>query len=235
MNKYKIAKNIDVEKSKSIMGLSETQSKTLKTAALATMWVTMWPVMGAITIKNKIPKDVKEITSLDELDTFSCVDSKWNRDCIYIEHPRIPKRLIEAKFYKDYILKELLTEIFDYITDNISVKKIVLGLETKRKLEFGASIPINSLVSDAALSGSLNSNYLCTMEDIECTYECNREYPWLVYYPDIVSAVKKGAGKLEIKQSIKMDLNVNMGIPSVGNLAFKPEKEYNFYVYYIKA
>lgn len=235
MNKYKLSKKIDVNKSTSVMGLNESQSKKLKTAAKATMWITMWPVVGAIAIKNKLPKEVKEITTLEELDTFTCVDTKWNTDCIYVEHPRIPKRLIEDRFYKDYILKELMSEIFDFITDHIPIKKIVLGLETKKKLDFKNSIPINSLVSNATLGGSLNSHYICTMEDVECSNEIDKEYPWLVYYPDIVSAVKKGVGKLEIKQSIKMNLNVNAGIKSVGNLAFNQEKDYSFYVYYEKA
>lgn len=234
MNKYKIAKNVDVNNSGSAMGV-QVLSKKLVEAGKMVPFV-RGPIVAVATIKKYTIGDIKEISTLEELDTFSCVECEWDRNCVYVEHPIIHRRLIASRMYKDYLLKELMSEIFDYITDNIAVKRIVLGLESKGKIEAEATVPISDIVVDAKLKGSLNSNYLCSMEDVDCTNgSSEKEYPWMKYYPDIVSAVQKNTGKLEIKQCVKMDLDVGLGIQDVVKGAFKADKEYNFYVYYEKA
>lgn len=234
MNKYRISKSVDAECSTSIMTANVNQNNIMKFGMLVFPVVGV-PVAGALLLNELANKDVTEISTLDELNEYSCVGDAWNKNCIYVEHPAIPKRLIEARLYRDYILKEIMAEIFDYITDNMAVKKVVLGLESKGKFKAGANVPINELVVDATIAGSLNSNYIYTAEAIDCTNDTNKEYPWLKYYPDVVSAVQKKAGKLEIKQCVKLDLDVNLGIQGVMQGAFKSEKEYNFYVYYERA
>lgn len=138
MTKYRIAKDVELEKSHSLMA-SNAINTNLTKAGLLTIPFVGAPIAGAMILSELASKDIKTITSLEELDTFSCSESEWNKECIYIEHPIIPKRLIEARVYKDYILKELMAEIFDYITDNIAVKKIVLGLESKSVFEAGGN------------------------------------------------------------------------------------------------
>lgn len=224
MNKYRISKNVDTTKSTS--PVFEIMKR---------VGINYIPIVGpAITIAN-MNSDVIEISTLDELNTYSCVGSKWDNNCIYVEHPIFAKRLIDAQIYKDYILKELLSEIFDYITDNIAIKEIVLGVEKKSNFKAKASVPINELVADAQMAGALDQKYIIKMEDIDSKTDSQNEYPWLAYYPDIVSAVKKSAGKLEIVQNIKLDLDVSLGLQNLVGGNFKSEKIYNFYVYYKKA
>lgn len=239
MNKYKISKDIDVANSTSVMGkgkdlLNPKVMAAMAIAGAAPAMVGAAPVIGGAIAAKMIDNGVTVIKTLEELNEYSCVDETWDKNCIYVEHPRIPKRLIEARLYKDYILKEMMSEIFDFITDRVAVKKIVLGLENKGKMSAKASVPINNIVADASLSGSLNSSYISTAENVPCTHNNNREYPWLKYYPDIVAAVKKNAGKLEIKQTVKMDLEVGLGVQGMVKGAFNMDQEYSFYVYYEK-
>lgn len=234
MNKYRISKEVDIEESSCKVGEKPNSVNALAKSLFAVPLIAA-PVVSAIALTQMMDKDIKEIKTVEELSEYSCVEDSWKKDCIYVEHPRIPKLLIEASVYKDFILKNMMAEIFDYITDRIAVKKIVLGLENKGKMKVGASVPINSLVADAKITGSLNSSYVSTMENVSCTNDDNKEYPWLKYYPDIVAAVKKNAGKMEIKQSIKMNLEVGLGLSGAIKGAFSAEQEYSFYVYYEKA
>lgn len=234
MKKYIIANDVDVKNSNSVMELIPNAEGVNVFGALA-IPIFGGAIAGAMILKEMLDNDCEEISTLSELDKYSCVGTEWKKNCVYVEHPKVSKRLIEASLYKDYILKELMSEIFSYITDSISVKRIVLGLETKNMLKGTASVPIDQLVAEASVKGSLNSNYICKLENIECSNIEGREYYWIKYYPDIVAAVQKKAGKLEIEQSIKMDLEVGGGVKDIMKGAFKSEKEYNFYIYYERA
>lgn len=234
MNKYRISKDVDIDKSESVMGIQTLPTNFVKVGLPAIPFVGV-PLTGVMVLKELADSDVREIKTIEELDTFSCTSDEWSSRCIYVEHPIISKRLIESRMYKDYILKELMSDIFNYITDRIAVKKITIGLMSIGKFDAGATIPIKDVVVEATTAGCLDSNYQCTMEDVDCTNDDNKEYPWIKYHPDIVAAVQKNAGKLEITQSVKMELDVNLGLKDVVKGAFKNEKEYKFYVYYEKA
>lgn len=234
MNKYRISRDIDTEKSHSVMGAGIRPDGDILMKAFCIPLVAP-PIAGLMAAAKYADKDVHEITTLAELNEYSCADESWNKGCIYVEHPQFPKRLIEARLYKERILREIAAEIYDYITDRVSVKTIVIGVENKNSIGLGASIPIKKLVADATIKGNLDGKYCIKVDDVKCTNNTEREYAWIKYYPDIVAAANKNSGRLEVNQVIKMNLDVGLGIGEAMKGALNVEHEYSFYVYYERA
>lgn len=236
MNKYRISKDLNIANCHSVMEKNINPFEDILKKAIYIPVVTAPPVAGLMAVPQSIEKEVHEITTIEELDEYTCMDESWNKDCIYVEHPQYPKKLIEAKLYKEKILREIAAEIYNYITDRISVKTIVVGVENKNSFGIGGdNIPIADIVADASIKGSLSANYCYKVEDVACSNNTDREYVWIKYYPDIVAAANKNSGRLEVKQTIKMNLDVGLGISEALKGALNMEHEYSFYVYYEKA
>lgn len=236
MRKYEICENVKIEEQKRELPKSVFMN-ALKVSAMTSPFASV--SSAVVTAMPKVmSQDIVRIESDEELSEYvNCLADDWKKNCIYIEHPILKKHLIEARQYKDYIIREMMADIADYITDHIAVKKIVVGLMSKSTLEAKAEIPINTVVSDANISGSLSKDYHFVMSDVPQSIEEEKYHIWIRNYPDLVTAVNKMAGKLEIVQKIDVELDAGLGLKSVitGKLGMKATSSFEFYINYEKA
>lgn len=178
---------------------------------------------------------ITKITSVDQLRQFkNCITNEWKTKTIYIEHPHRKNVLIEAALYKDYILREMVADIANYITDHLDLSKLVIGLVSSSRANAKVNIPVQELNADATMKCNLDKNYIFSISDSHANPPENSSYVWISMFPDIISAVEHGSGKMEVRKTVTMDLDIHAGLgKAVGGVVGVKDK-YEFYVTYVK-
>lgn len=250
MNKYMIADEVDINRIKpedvllelaekmpegknsvgfSGMNISKTVMLTQAAAAVRS------PIAVAVLIKMMHDKSITKITSLEQLSRFrNCTSSEWKKKTLYVEHPHRNNALIEATLYKDYIIREMVSDIANYISDHLDLSSMVIGLVDTRKANAKVNVSVKKINDKASLECNLDNNYAFTVNDTHAAHPENASYTWIGMFPDVMSAVEHSAGKLEVRKKVSMDLNVNASHNKVaGGIGAKRELE--FYILFVKA
>ncbi len=178
------------------------------------------------------------ISSRSELQKYQCATkSPWRHGVIYIEHPRCRQMLIPKKDYNNYILRDIIADIQNYITDHFAVSELVIGFVSSSKFSLsgdavlgsGIKVPVKSVNSNATFDCELSQTYMCRLLDTnrKKTKE-SHSYLWIDQFPDIISAVKHGTNKYESIQETSLFLVAN----GLGLLSGKKEKKVQLYISY---
>ncbi len=191
--------------------------------------------VGAVRAAKEL-KDpsIRRITSIDELKEFkNGISGEWKKKTIYVKHPCFNNVLLEAGLYKDFILREMVADIADYISDHLDLSSLVIGIVASGKGSAKVKIPVQEINPGASLKCELDKNYLYSVFDTHAIAPEKTDYVWINQFPDVKSAVLHGAGKMEITKKASFDLDVKIGAEKA-NVAAKADKGQEFYISYVK-
>ncbi len=209
-------------------------------AAVAAVAFGFVPVVGFVpwttTAVARAMRDrsVTKITTVDELCKYhNCISNEWKTKVLYVEHPHRKGVLIEAALYKDYILREMVADVSNYIMDHLDLSKLVVGLIVSDNGNAKVKVPVEQVNAEAAIKCSLNKNYLFSVCDTHAVPTDGAKYIWISQFPDIIAAVRHGSGKMEVRKKIALDLDVGVGAGKASANADR-KKEHEFYISYSK-
>ena len=153
MDKYVIVEE-PVEKSKVNVGKTVLKSVVLShfglIGALATTKI----------LNDNDLKNAKKITLLQASNFINASNSDWKLNAIYVEHPRRSNMLIPVKEYKDYILREMVADIANYIQDNIMISRLTIGIVSSFNNGLGATIPVHEINANAKIDCKVARDYV---------------------------------------------------------------------------
>ena len=75
---------------------------------------------------------------------------------------------LRVEDYKDYILREMVSDIANYIIDHLSPQKITIGIVSNKGIGAAAPIPVEEIVIDAKLHCNISSSYCIDFENSNC-------------------------------------------------------------------
>lgn len=121
------------------------------------------------------------------------------------------RTLIPSADYKNTILREIISDISNYILDNIAVKSMTFALVENKKGGLDATIPVKSINVDAKFDCNLSKSYFFHIEDTEKRNTSN-DYLWIKAFPAICAAIDHNAKTMENIVTSSVDLSFNIGI-----------------------
>ena len=151
---------------------------------------------------------------------------------IYVAHPRKTNAFLRADDYKDYILREMVSDIANYIMDHLSPEKIAIGIISDKEIGAAAPIPIENIVVDAKLHCNLSSNYFINFEN-STAKSTTSEYVWIDKFPDVKAAVEHQVEKMEVIKETSVNLNAEVAANGLFAM-LKASSKIKFYIYYKK-
>ena len=179
-------------------------------------------------------KSITKITTVKQLERYhNCISDEWKTKVVYVEHPHRKGVLIEATLYKDYILREMVADISNYIMDHLDLSKLVIGLIVSDKGNAKVKVPVEQVNAEATIKCNLNKNYLFSVCDTHAIPSDEEKYVWISQFPDIIAAVKHGSGKMEVRKKVTLDLDVGAGLGKA-KLGAGAKKNFEFYITYTK-
>ncbi len=224
MDKYVIVEE-PVEKSKVNVGKTVLKSVVLShfglIGALATTKI----------LNDNDLKNAKKITLLQASNFINASNSDWKLNAIYVEHPRRSNMLIPIKEYKDYILREMVADIANYIQDNIIISRLTIGIVSSFNSSLGATIPVHEINANAKIDCKVARDYVVNYIG-SSKMNKNSDYVWIDKFPDVKSAVTHNVNEFEVIKETSIDLNVNANASNTVSGAFSTEKKMKFYISY---
>lgn len=213
------------------------KDEVVPAAELAKKALKLYVLKGYSIFDKKIIMNAKAY-SLDVLKSQNVINLSspdkhiWDLHAIYVAHPRRANAFLRVEDYKDYILREMVSDIANYIIDHLSPQKITIGIISNKKLDAEAPIPVENVVVDAKLHCNISSNYCIDFEN-STAKSTPSEYVWIDKFPDVKSAVEHQVEKMEVIKETSVNLNAEAA--SGGLLAkFKANSDIKFYIYYKK-
>ena len=224
MDKYVIVEE-PVEKSKVNVGKTVLKSVVLShfglIGALATTKI----------LNDNDLKNAKKITLLQASNFINASNSDWKLNAIYVEHPRRSNMLIPVKEYKDYILREMVADIANYIQDNIMISRLTIGIVSSFNNGLGATIPVHEINANAKIDCKVARDYVVKYIG-SSKMNKNGDYVWIDKFPDVKSAVTHNVNEFEVIKETSIDLNINASISDTISGAISAEKKMKFYISY---
>jgi len=152
-------------------------------------------------------KTVDKIESTEELSRFkNCIKEQWKTGVMYVEHPYIPNALIEASLYKDFIIREMVADVANYITDNMAVSRLTIGLVSKIGGKADAKISVKKINADATIDCNLAKDYMFSIENAKKGISEGKTYLWIEKFPDVISAIEHASERMEIVKKVAFNL-----------------------------
>lgn len=178
------------------------------------------------------------IDNLKEKKFKNVSGEKWIPGCSYISHPINTNHYIEKNCFKDYILREMLNDVVNYILDNFGVSLLVVGIVVNKDFngELGVSIPVCNINSEAKLNISVSQDYTVRGTEYEKS-KIKHEYTWIKKFPEIKTAVEHNAKSFERIENIDSSLTASLGfdVPySDINASCSQNKKLSIYISYTK-
>ena len=224
MDKYVIVEE-PVEKSKVNVGKTVLKSVVLShfglIGALATTKI----------LNDNDLKNAKKITLLQASNFINASNSDWKLNAIYVEHPRRSNMLIPVKEYKDYILREMVADIANYIQDNIMISRLTIGIVSSFNNGLGATIQVHEINANAKIDCKVARDYVVNYIG-SSKMNKNVDYVWIDKFPDVKSAVTHNVNEFEVIKETSIDLNINASISDTISGAISAEKKMKFYISY---
>lgn len=184
---------------------------------------------------NKIDPNLKTINTDEANRYINASNSDWKFDTIYIEHPRKNNVLIPLNEYKDFILRQMVGDIADYIQDNMRVSRLTIGIVSSFKLGLGATIPVQSINTNAKINCEIAKDYVVNYTSSKLVNKGKSTYVWIDKFPDVKSAVTHDVCEFEAIKETSVDLDVGINIPSEQlSGSFTGGKKMKFYIFYIQ-
>lgn len=195
-------------------------------------------VLKGYSILDKKTRMNPKAYSLDTLKSQNVINLSspdkhvWDLHAIYVAHPRRANAFLRVEDYKDYILREMVSDIANYIIDHLSPQKITIGIVSNKGIGAAAPIPVEDIVIDAKLHCNISSSYCIDFENSTARSTAS-EYVWIDKFPDVKSAVEHQAEKMEIIKETSVNLNAEAAASGLSAM-LKINSKVKFYIYYKK-
>lgn len=142
---------------------------------------------------------------------------EWNSKKEYVSHPINKNSFIERDCYKDFILREIMNDVVNYILDNFGVSFLTVGLvtnaNTSSNFDLGLSIPIVKINANAKINVSISQKYSFTGTGYEKSFT-KHNYTWVDKFPEVITAVEHNAKSFERVESVENSLFTGFGLSS---------------------
>ena len=175
--------------------------------------------------------NTEQLTSKKLSDYTNLSGGKWETGCIYAEHPYIENGLVLRKEYNNYIQRDIIADISDYIMDNISVAALTVGIVYSSDMGGNAKIPVENVDIGASIKVAFSKGLYVHFENSSPPLE-KKEHVWINRFPDIKSAVEHHAAHFESIQSISLELDTGINIAEAVNGGLFGKKNRKIYVRY---
>ena len=159
----------------------------------------------------------------------NATNADWKLKALYVEHPRRKQVLIPFKEYNDYIKREMVADIADFIMDHVPAKEVVIGIVSSRNVGADAVVAVCDVNANANLSCKIERKYIVRYEGAASSNP-KYEYTWIDQFPDVKSAVEHQVKHFEVINEAAVELNAEFSVPEKVRSAFKKEKKLQLYI-----
>ena len=163
-------------------------------------------------------------------------NSEWKVNHIYYKHPRNDNILIFHKDYKDYLIREMVADIANYIQDHIPVTRLIIGIVSSNKNKLQGTVSTQELNAKATIKCHLDEKYIVNYGERVSNKEPKSDYIWIDKFPDIKSAVEHNNMEFESSKEVDIEFNLDIGVSValglLGNIKFYHKKKEALYIYY---
>lgn len=161
----------------------------------------------------------------------NATNADWRINHFYIEHPRRNQILIPIFDYNDFIKREIVADIANYIMDHFSVKKLVIGIVSKGKAGADAAIPVKNINVDAAISCNLEKDFYVKFENSQKP-DIGHEYYWIDCFPEIKAAVEHKSKAFETIKINAVELMASANAAKKIGVKLVSNKKLQLYISY---
>ena len=178
------------------------------------------------------------ITEIKEKKFKNLSGERWLPNCKYVSHPMNPKNYIEESCFKDFILREMLNDVANYILDNFGVSILAIGIVVNKDYhgELGMAIPVCNINTEAKLNVSVSQDYTVRGTGYEKS-RVKHEYTWIKKFPEIRTAVEHNAKTFERIETVNSNLIAGLGFNSSvfgAKAEYNQSKKLSIYISYTK-
>ncbi|MDE6502183.1 MAG: hypothetical protein K2L10_08880 [Ruminococcus sp.] len=162
----------------------------------------------------------------------NCLNEAWQTGVEYWEHPKKSNYMISQKQYKDYLIREMMSEIMEFVSENMALEKFVVTLMSSKKTKGDVSVKIEDVNVGTKFSGYVDTQYMYTLENVPKAKHAKGVPIWLNAFPNIVSAVKHGVGSMETTEKVEAGVTFGLSGADVAKASFGAYKSMTFYIYF---
>lgn len=178
------------------------------------------------------------ISEIEKMKFRNLSGERWIPNCKYVSHPMKPNEYIEEPCFKDFILREMLNDVVNYILDNFGVSTLVVGIVVNKDYhgELGVAIPVCNINAEAKLNVSISQDYTVRGTGYEKS-RVKHEYTWIKKFPEIRTAVEHNAKTFERIENVDSSLSASLGFNSLAfgtNAEYNQNKKLSIYISYAK-
>ena len=159
----------------------------------------------------------------------NATNADWKIKALYVEHPRRKQVLIPLKEYNDYIKREMVADIADYIMDHVPAKEVVIGIVSSRSAGADAVVEVCDVNANANLSCKIERKYIVRYEGATSSNP-KYEYTWIDQFPDVKSAVEHQTKRFEVINEAAVEMNAEVSVTEKVKSTFKKEKKLQLYI-----
>ena len=159
----------------------------------------------AVAVVELLSKEANVLRLSETEDFINATNSDWKINGLYAEHPRRTHILIPVFDYNDYIKREMVADIANYIMDHLAVKKLVIGIVASNEAGAEACISVEKINLGATVSCNLERDYYVKYESAEKS-GAEHEYIWVDRFPDIKTAVDHKSKTFEVINANEVEL-----------------------------
>lgn len=169
----------------------------------------------------------KQIYKDEELSKFENPKNKeWKQSKnpmnmhFYIQHPKKEKYLIESTDFLNFIHKEQMMEIYDYVVSSLKIKSIKINILQGQEISTKGEIPLEEGQFNYDARFSYNSNAVIDYSADNILEGINRNnYYWLDEFPEVKDLVKRYKnGKARICFQYDYSFGITIGVDKIINL-----------------
>lgn len=239
MKCYKISKNVDIDNNMDFeIANTSTNSLNNNLANLGKSIIknelfSSLPVLAvSMIIEKHNNKDVEIIESYEKLKKYSrCIDEEWKYNTLYVEHPKLKNALIPKKEYSSFILRDMIADIANYITNHFELYELTVGIVCSKSINANLTVPVNNIATSTKFDFDLSNNFCYHIEDTKININNNQNY-WIDYFPHIKEAISSGAKRMDIVEETNINSSLEIELKGLGGGKIGGKNGVSFFINY---
>lgn len=240
MNKYEISKSVDLNSNDCKPEIAITSIGTLnkhKNGLVGLLAGLLNPVAGigilvADTIKYFKDKDVIKIETKNELKKYKlCIGNTWNYKTIYVEHPKLKNCLIPKTEYSSFILRDMIADIANYITSNVELEELTIGIMSSKGGSADISVPVNDIATNTKFNFNISKNFCYHIEDTKINKDAMENY-WIDIFPQFKQAISSNAKKVDMVEETNFSASLGIDLKEIGGGKIGANSNITFFLNY---
>lgn len=222
-----------------VVSKRQTRKEAINEAAKETVKMSFIPGYRLVKTAQRV-KDAYTNSSVETVEFASmnqyknCLNEAWQTDVLYWEHPQKLNYLIPKKQYKNYLIREMMSEIMEFVSENMALEKFVVTLIKGKNVKGNISAKIEDVNIGTKFSGYIDTEYIYMLENVPKARKVKGVPVWLNAFPNVVSAVKRGVGSMETTEKVDAGATFGLSASDIAEASFGADKSMTFYIYFKK-